>query len=133
METTDFTNLDHLTFGASLCSSELRGVFAEGQMSAPAVVIRNIRGEGTTERALSEDDDVIQTLAANGTNEPFDIGPLPGRSRCGKHLFDAHRLHLIDEVLPEDSITIAQQILGRAVPGKGFPQLLGCPLRGRMS
>src|SRR3954451_24276849 len=98
METTDFTNLDHLTFGASLCSSELRGVFAEGQMSAPAVVIGNIRRESTTQRALSEDDDVIQTLAANRANEPFDIGPLPGRSRRGKHLFDAHSLHLIDEV-----------------------------------
>jgi hypothetical protein len=58
-------------------------------MSAPAVVIGNIRCESTTERALSEHDDVIQTLAAKGTNEPFDIGPLPRRSRCGKHLFDA--------------------------------------------
>src|SRR3954451_22953978 len=102
-------------------------------MSARAVVIGNIRSKSTTERALSDDDDVIQTLAAKRTNKPFDIGPLPRRSRCGKHLFDAHRLYLIDEVLPEDSITIAQQILGRAVPGKGFPQLLGCPLRGRMS
>jgi hypothetical protein len=42
------------------------------------------------------------------TNEPFDIGPLPGRSRCGKHLFYAHGFYLIDEVLPEDAIPIAQ-------------------------
>src|SRR3954462_1198655 len=101
-------------------------------MSTPTVVIGNIRRESTTERVLSEDDDVIQTLAAKGTNEPFDIGPLPGRSRCGKHLFDAHGFYLIDEVLPEDAIPIAQKILGRAVPRKGFPQLLGGPLRGRM-
>ena len=65
------------------------GVFVERQMSAPAVVIGNIRRESTTERVLSEHDDVIQTLAANGTNESFDIGALAGRSRCGKHLFDA--------------------------------------------
>ena len=77
-------------------------------MSAPAVVIRNIRGESTTERALSEHDDVIQTLAAEGTNEPFDISPLPGRSRRRKHLFNAHGFYLIDEILPEDSIPIAQ-------------------------
>src|SRR3954462_5368364 len=101
-------------------------------MSAPAVVIGNIRRESTTQRALSEDDDVIQTLAANRTNEPFDIGPLPGRSWCGKHLFDAHGFYLIHEVLPEDSIPIAQEILGRGVPRKCFPQLLDCPLRGRM-
>jgi hypothetical protein len=101
-------NLDHLTFGAGLRSSELRGVFAERQMCAPTVVIGNIRRESTTERALSEDDDVIQTLAAKGTNEPFDISPLPGRSRRRKHLFNAHGFYLIDEILPEDSIPIAQ-------------------------
>src|SRR3982751_6934998 len=104
VETTDFTNFDHLAFRGRLCSSELRGVFAERQMSAPAVVIRSVRRESTTERALSEDDDVIQALAAKGTDEPFDIGSLPGGARRRKHLFDAHGLHLIDEILPEDSI-----------------------------
>src|SRR3982750_4516222 len=112
VQTTDFTNLDHLTFGAGLCSSELRGVFAERKMSAPAVVIGNIRSESATERALSEDDDVIQTLAAKRTSEPFDIGPLPGRSRCGKHLFDADGFYLIDEVLPEDSIRSRRRYWG---------------------
>lgn len=51
VETTEFTNLDHVTFGAGLCSSELQGVFAEGQMSTPAVVIGNIRSENTTQGA----------------------------------------------------------------------------------
>ena len=74
----------------------------------PVVVIGNIRLESTTERALSENDDVIQTLAANRGNEPFDLSPLPGRSRCGKHLFDAHGFYLVNEILPEDSIPIAQ-------------------------
>src|SRR3982750_830724 len=108
VETTDFTNLDHLTFCGRLCSSELGGVFAQRQMSTPAVVIGNIRRESTTERALSKHDHVIETLAANGPNEAFDIGSLPGRSRCGKHFFNAHRFYLIHEVLPEDSIPIAQ-------------------------
>jgi hypothetical protein len=108
VQPTDFTNFDHLTFGGRLSSSEERGVFAERQMSAPVVVVGNIRRESMIQRALSEDDDVIQAFAANGTNAPFHIGPLPGRSRRRKHLFNAHGLHLIDEVLPEDSITIAQ-------------------------
>jgi len=96
------------------------------------MVIASVGRESTMQRTLSEDDDVIQTLAANGPNEPFHVGPLPGRTRCRKHLFDAHCLHLIDEVLPEDSIPIAQQILWRAVPRKGLPQLLDRPLSGRM-
>src|SRR3954451_14330785 len=116
VETTDFTNLDHITFGAGLFSSELRSVFAERQRSAPAMVIGNIRRESTTERALSEDDDVIQTLAAKESHEPFDRGPLPGRSRGGKHWLDAQVPDSIDEVRPENSIPIAQEIPWSAVP-----------------
>jgi hypothetical protein len=33
------------------------------------------------QRAFAEDDDMIQALAANGPDEPFDVGPLPRRSR----------------------------------------------------
>ena len=53
------------------------------------------------QRAFAEDDDMIQTLAANRPNQPFNVCLLPRRSWRGEHLFDAHRLHLIDEVLPE--------------------------------
>jgi hypothetical protein len=40
-----------------------------------------VRRERTMQRAFAEYDDIIQTLAANGPDEPFDIGPLPRRSR----------------------------------------------------
>ncbi|HMF75243.1 MAG TPA: hypothetical protein VK604_06235 [Bryobacteraceae bacterium] len=75
VQSTDFTNFDDLTFSGRLGSSELRSVFAERQMSAPTVVIGKIRRENTMQRALPEDNDMIQTFAANGTNEPFDVGP----------------------------------------------------------
>jgi len=41
--------------------------------------------ERTIRGTFAEDDDMIQTLAANEPNEPFDIGPLPRGSRtsCG--------------------------------------------------
>jgi hypothetical protein len=108
VQSTGFSNFDDLTFSGRLGSSELRSVFAERQMSAPTVVIGQIRRESTMQRALPEDYDVIQTFAATGTNAPFDVGPLPGRSRRRKYLFDGHSFHLIDEVLPEDSIPITQ-------------------------
>ena len=50
-------------------------------MSAPAMIIRR---ENTMQRALPGDDDVIQTLATNGANEPSTHGLLPRRSRRGK-------------------------------------------------
>ena len=97
------------------------GIYAASLPSdrwVPVLAIRKIRFESTTERALSEDDDVIQTLAAKGTNEPFDIGPLPRRSRCGQHLFDAHGLHLISEVPPESRSRSRSRYGGALSQGK---------------
>src|ERR1035437_5730102 len=79
--------------------------------------------------ALAEYDHVIQALAANGPDHAFDIGVLPWRPRRRKHLFDAHGLHLVDEVLAEDPIPIPEQISRCSVPRKGLAYLLSSPLR----
>ena len=42
-------------------------------------------------------------------------------------------LHLVDEVLAENLVTVAQQITRRTVPRKGLTKLLGCPLCSWMS
>ena len=81
VQATHFANLDYLTFGGRLYTSGLRSVLAERQVSSPLMVISTIRRERTMQRALAEDDDGVQTLAANGPNEPFDVGSLPRRSR----------------------------------------------------
>ena len=43
------------------------------------MVISAVRRECPMQRAFAEYDDMIQALAANGPNEPFDVGPLPRR------------------------------------------------------
>src|SRR4029077_12238614 len=67
-------------------------------MSAPVMVIASVGRESTMQRTLSEDDDVIQTLAANGPNEPFHVGPLPRRARRRQYLFDSHCPYLADKL-----------------------------------
>src|SRR5947209_10238806 len=64
--------------------------------------------------------------------EHNDISTLPRRARGGQDLFDPHCLDLVDKFFPEDPITISQQVLRRAVPGKGLPELLDAPFRCRM-
>jgi hypothetical protein len=59
------------------------GVFAERQVRAPAVVIRRIHSESTVQGAIAEHDHVVQTLTTKGTDDPFDVGPLPRRPRRG--------------------------------------------------
>ena len=60
------------------------------------------------------------------------IGSLPRRARCRQNFADAHVSHLFSEVLAEDGIAVAQQVTRELVKGKGLPQLLPRPLRGRV-
>src|ERR1700730_17775001 len=71
---------------------------------------------------------MVETLTPIGTNDPFDIRPLPGGSRCGENLLTPHVCALPAEILPEDSVTIAQQVAREYVKRKRFPQLLSRPL-----
>src|SRR5260370_31160727 len=75
---------------------------------------------------------MIEALAPNGTNHPFDIGSLQRGARCGQHFLDAEVSHLCSEVMAEDGIAVAQQVSRELVKGKGLPQLLSRPLRSRV-
>jgi hypothetical protein len=66
-------------------------------------------------------------LAANGSDDPFDVSTLPRRAGSGQNFFDAHSLDLINEVPAEDPIAIPQQVARCGVPGKGLPELLDTP------
>jgi len=58
----------------------------------------------------------------------YHVSSLPWGPWCRQHLFDAHRLHLPNEVLAEDPIAIPQQVPWRGIPGEGFAHLLRRPL-----
>src|SRR4051795_8271030 len=77
--------------------------------------------------SLVEDDHVIEALAANGSDHAFHVCALPRRPRRREHLLDAHRIHLLDEVVAEDSIAIPEQVPWRGVPWEGFAHLLRRP------
>ena len=89
--------------------------------------------EVAIQAGFTEYDHVIQALAAQRADHALDIGSLPRRPWRREHLFDAHRLHLLHKVRPEDRIAIAYQIARRGLPRESLAQLLSSPLRGRMS
>ena len=60
------------------------------------------------------------------------VGSLPRRARCRQDFADAHVSHLFSEVIAEDRIAVAQQVARELGKGKGLPQLLSGPLRGRV-
>src|SRR4051794_36092546 len=102
-------------------------------MTATVMVIVEEQSEMARQTGLVENDDVVQALAPNRADHALDVGSLPGRARCRKHLFDSHGLDLLHKLLAEDPVPVAQQIAGCGLPGKGFPQLVRGPLGGRMS
>jgi hypothetical protein len=63
------------------------------------VVIPKIRGQHTAQVTLIEDDDVIETFAADRADDALHIGGLPRRSRRSDDLLDSHRVDTITEGL----------------------------------
>ena len=75
---------------------------------------------------------MIEAVAPNGSYHSLYIGSLPRRARCRQNFADAHVSHLLSELIAKDSIAVAQQVARELVKGKGLPQLLSRPLRGRV-
>src|SRR5215471_5590805 len=73
---------------------------------------------------------MIEALPPNGTNHSLDVGSLPRGARRGQHFMDAHVSHLSSELIPEDSIAVAEEIAREMLEGKCLPQLLSRPLGG---
>ncbi len=78
-----------------------------------------------------EDDDVIETLPANATNEALGIGNLPRAPRCGRAFLHPRTAHAFSKLASIDSITIAQQVFRRGLPWKRFNELLRRPFARR--
>ena len=70
------------------------------------MVIINEAFEVWVQAALVEYEHVIQALAADGSDHPFDISTLPRRPWRREHLFDVHCCHPVDEVYAEDALSI---------------------------
>src|SRR4030088_328307 len=96
------------------------------------MVVSAERLQVAVQAGFVQDDDVVQTFSANGTDDPLDIGALPWRTWRRQHLLDSHRLHLLDEVMAKDAVAVAQKIARRTVPRKRLPELLSSPLGSRV-
>ena len=96
------------------------------------MIIRDERLHMPIQRGFVEDNQMVQTLTAEGADQAFYVCPLPRRSRGRKDFLDAHILELFREVGTEDPIAIPQQISWCSVPRKCVAELLCGPFRGGM-
>jgi hypothetical protein len=86
-------------------------ILLERLVRAHGVVVGPIHTEKPPQVVLAEHDDVVEALAANRADEPFDEGILPGRAWGDPNLLNAHARDALGEHLVVDGISIAKEIL----------------------
>ena len=121
MESADFRHRNNPPHARRLDWARFRCVLLLSQVRPAPMIVVHETLHVTVQAPFAEHDGVVQAFAADGADDPFDISPLPGGTRCRQHLVDLHGFDLIHKSFPEDPVAMTQQIAGRGVSGKGFP------------
>jgi hypothetical protein len=74
MQAADFGKLDDLARRGKLDGPEGGGVLVEGEMCSRLMVIGDVASEDAVEVTLAEDENVMQTLAPDQTDQPLRKG-----------------------------------------------------------
>jgi hypothetical protein len=91
------------------------------------VVVLEVRGQDPQQVSLIQDNEVIQALAPDRTDEAFNVRRLPRRAISDNVLFDAHMPDTSNKIYAVDSITISNEKARRLVEWKCVYYLLRCP------
>ena len=117
MQATDFADRHNLSSLRRLDRPSVRSILGEGEVGSAVVVVREVAGQDTAQVTLAQDEDVVETLAPDGADEPFREGILPRAAGGREDLLDLHALHASAKGVAEDGIAIAEEISG----GTGWP------------
>jgi hypothetical protein len=81
---------------------------------------------------LTRDNDVVQTLAPDRSDQPFGKAILPGRGRCSRFVPNAHGSQSACDDGAIDPIAITDHVTRSTVPRKSLGDLPCDPLRRRV-
>src|SRR5258708_18171578 len=81
---------------------------------------------------LAQDNDVIQTLAPDRSDQPFGKAILPRRSWCDRLVPNAHGAQSACDAGTIDAIPVPDHVARSLIPGKCFSYLACNPIRGRV-
>src|SRR5437016_4538634 len=101
-------------------------------MRSDAVVIIGIKLQNPAQMFLTQDNDVVQTLAPDRSDQPFANAILPRRGRCNWLVSNAHGTQSACDGGSIDLIAIPDHITRSPVPRKSLGDLTCNPLRGRV-
>src|SRR6476620_7571134 len=101
-------------------------------MRSDVVIIACVRSQDPAQMCLIENDDMIQALVANRSDQPFGEAVLPGRSWRGRRVPDAHGAQSACDDAAKDLIPIADEVARRLIPRKSLRYLTSNPFCHRV-
>src|SRR5215813_1091766 len=104
-----------------------RTIHVQRPVCAPIMIIVEVFGQEPAQMSLVQDDHVVQAVAANAPDQPFDIRILPRTAGGDDDLFDPHMPYPLPKGPAIDLVPIAQQIPRGLVPREGINDLLRRP------
>jgi len=132
MQAAEVANLDDTAAIQGMDIPALWAIHLQGLMNSPFMVVAEVAGEYATQVPFVHHDHVVEAFSTDAPDQPFHIRILPGTSRCGDHLLDAHVSDAPLEVLTIDSVMISEEVSRGLVPRERLHDLLGRPLCRRI-
>src|ERR1700746_3670304 len=101
-------------------------------MGSEIVVIVGVTFQSSAQMRFAEDNDVVQTLTPDRSDQPFGKAVLPRRGWCGRLVPDAHRAQSARDNTAIDPVPIADQVVRSLIPRKRLGYLTWNPFRRRI-
>src|SRR5882757_7474893 len=92
-------------------------------MCSNVVVIASIGSQDSEQMRLAQDDEMVNTLAPDRSDQPFGKAILPRRGWCSGLVPDAHGAQSARDDNAVDSIPISDHIARSHLPGKSLGYL----------
>src|SRR4030088_2773290 len=104
----------------SLNRTRDRRILLQRPMRSNAVVIGRIVFQNSAQMCLAQNDDVIQTLAPDRSDQPFGKAILPRRTGCDMLFPNAHGAQSACDDGTIDAIPVPDHVARSLIPGKCF-------------
>src|ERR1700692_818682 len=101
-------------------------------MRCNAIVIGRIVFQNPAQMVLAQDNEMVQTLAPDRSDQPFGKAILPRRSWCDRLVPDPHGAQSACDDCTIDPIAIPDHITWSSIPRKRLGYLTSNPLRCRV-
>src|ERR1700730_5851432 len=99
-------------------------------MRSDAIVIASVRFQNSAQMCLAQNNDVIQALAPDRSDQPLGKAVLTRRILCSGLVANAHGAQSACDDAAVDAVPIADEVARSLIPRKCLRHLTCNPLRG---